>query len=330
MKDLGFFMGFFAVLIFLALTVGQEGDSNGLFFDAGESASSEADGGLYSDLIYANPGETDSYDSDTNNSSSPTSQADIEEEIAQIYEDLETLEEEARGVKLRSPQSPYAGKLFLRTGNVSETVPKYEHLLLEASEENTSGITISGWKIESYVSDEEAIIPKGDRVLEDPYKPIKESIVLLPGETAYLVTGDTFLNISFRENICTGYLDERGTIYPSLGTSCPAPIDEMEASGEIGRGNDDCYDFVETIGVCETPSKKVVDDTPRLGGTCRDFVLETLNHDDCVRLHKNDPLFTEEGYWLIYLEESTDLWRDEREIIRLLDTEGRVVDVIEY
>ncbi len=326
MKDLGFFAGFFGVLIFLALTVGQDDSSPGLFTDPSPEGSGEALENPYSDLIYANPdGQVSGgYDAVA------ASGEDVEAEIAEIYETLETLEEEARAVKLRSPESPYAGKLFLSVGNVSETVPKYEHLFLEASDTNASGISISGWKIESYVSDEEAIIPKGDRVLEDPYKPVKEPIVLLPGESAYLVTGDTFLNTSFRENICTGYLDERGTVYPSLSTSCPAPLDEMEASGEISLGNDDCYDFVETIGICETPSEKVVRDTPRLGNTCRDFILTTLNHDDCVRLHKNDPLFNREGSWLIYLEESTDLWREEREIIRLLDSEGRVVDVIEY
>ena len=62
---------------------------------------------------------------------------------------------------------------------------------------------------------------------------------------------------------------------------------------------------------------------------CELFVEEDLTYNGCVENHQYDSDFYRNS-WRIYLESSKLLWREEREIIKLLDQHGRTVDVIEY
>jgi hypothetical protein len=103
----------------------------------------------------------------------------------------------------------------------------------------------------------------------------------------------------------------------------------MERYGNIKLDNDECYAFVQQIGSCNVPTDEQIDKAD-IGGACLRFALNTLNYNDCVSLHRYDPYFEREGYWHIYLDERNELWRREREIIRLMDADDRVIDVLEY
>jgi hypothetical protein len=237
--------------------------------------------------------------------------------------------EEVREAILRDPISPYSGKVDLSIGSVRGTDPDREYLTLRANSKNTEAIAISHWYLESYVTEERAVFPNGDRLMTSWRSPASEDIFLFPGERAYLMTGESPINASFRENICTGYLSEEKTFYPSLSKRCPRPLTEMERFGNIELDNDKCYALVEHIGSCKIPTDEQIDDA-NIGGACLRFIENTFNYNDCVSLHRYDPYFDRDGYWRIYLEEPNELWRPEREIIRLMDEENRVIDVIEY
>jgi hypothetical protein len=256
--------------------------------------------------------------------------AEIERSVADIYKKLDALEADMREAQLREPASPYHTMVTLRRGNVYADDPEQEYLVLQADRQNTSDIPISHWYLESYVTGERAFIPDGTRILEKWRSPIESAIYLPPGETAYLVTGDSPIDTSFRENMCTGYLAYEGDFVPGLRRSCPRPADELERFGDtIDLDNDECYEYIERLGTCVTPEEETYT-RAKIGGACSTFVEHTFNYNDCVLLHRYDPFFARDGYWRVYLGERDALWRDEREIIRLMDEEDRVISVIEY
>jgi hypothetical protein len=263
------------------------------------------------------------------------SSAEVEARIADIKDELGGLKEEERLAKLREPKSPYQGQIELGSANAREERWSREYLTLRSAWNTKYPIDVTGWSVESYVTRERTKIPEGDRIIETFGYPVFERIVLLPGEEAYLITGRSPLKTSFRENECIGYLNEKKDIYPSFNAQCPDPIAEMENFSRVAYDNDDCYDFVKSIPRCKALEKDELSDMLderdiSLSSTCRGFIVSELTYDACVENHKSDPLFDDTGSWYIYLGRTRDLWRAEREIIRLLDKDGRVVDVVEY
>lgn len=320
MSNFGTIIGFFAIIILFSMTVGEGGLVGNVDFGTGE----EREMG----------GEQLSASGETSESPRVLSPQEIEERIADIEEEVGDLRAEEREARLREPRSPYQDLVTLSSGNAREERWSREYVTIRLSSEAPT-IDITGWSLESYVTRERTKIPTGDRVIETYGHPVLERIFILPGESAYLITGRSPVKASFHENTCTGYFAEEKEIYPSLRRQCPDPIEEMEAFSRVAYVNDDCYDFVENLSRCEAFSKDELRDRlderdVSLSSTCRNFIVNELTYDGCVENHRNDPLFDNVGEWYIYLGRTRDLWRAEREIIRLLDREGRVVDVVEY
>ena len=103
----------------------------------------------------------------------------------------------------------------------------------------------------------------------------------------------------------------------------------MKQFGDVELDDDSCYDYVERLRSCEIPNENLDRVNPDLSGDCIDFVEHDITYTGCVANHKNDPLFAR-GNWRIYLEENTPLWREKREVVRLLDTNGNTIDLYEY
>jgi len=333
MKDAGFFLGIFAVIIILAIsTAGRGGIFSGTASSTTESATTTMSGGGTdgNNLVDTPPVITERpTEPEIPPPTKKLSDAEIERRLASLYRELEKLGEALRAAKLREPASPYVDMVDLRIASARSTDPRTEYLTIRANTRNTEGLNVSGWYLASYVTEESATIPKGDRILERWRSPARENIVLLPGEEAYLYSGDSPIDTSFRENKCTGYLATQEDFSFSLSRACPRPIDEMEKFGNIALDNDTCYDFVKRIGTCVAPDDDAVD-AADLNRACTTFIENTLNHDDCVAKHRLDPLFDNIGKWHIYLERDEDLWRKEREIIRLMDENDLIVAVVEY
>lgn len=331
MKEFGFLIAFFIIIIFLALSTE---DGQGIFSSSNSTSTSEQTEQTGSTFrptpSYSNPPGNTYTPSETPSAQPSTrlSEIEVERRLADISRNLDTLSEDVRRVTLRSPASPYVGLVTLSSGNARDTEPEREYLMLRANNV-PNGIAISDWYLESYVTEESAAIPSGDRVLERWRSPQREPIILLGGESAYILTTDSPIDTSFHENSCTGYLQDERTFYPYLTQYCPAPINELKDSGRIDLDNDSCYDFVERMQYCKSPDDAAID-AADVNGVCTRFIEETFNYNSCVELHENDPLFDNTGYWYIYLDRNDDLWREKREIIRLMDENDRVIDVIEY
>lgn len=317
MQGFGIVLGAFVLLLFLSF----QADEGGFFRSVIPTATS------------TNAVSERSVDGQSETIASPPrerlTEQEIERRIQQFYRELDTLSDELRAARLREPTSPYAGTVSLRTGNARNKEVTREYLILQAEHTNTSPVNISDWYVESYVTKERAALPQGARVLESFRSRRDSDITLLPGERAYLLTIETPLNVSFHENACTGYLRDRYDFYPSLRLQCSYPRDEIEDS-DVKLDDDVCYDYVESLGLCEHVSESDIEDIDGLTGRCERFLENTFNYNSCVAVHQHEPFFDDVGDWRIYLGRNEELWRSEREIIRLIDENDRVVDVLEY
>ncbi len=328
-KDAWFFIVFFGVLLVLGFAT----QNGGIFAGVGNATSTAT--GVASSTLSTYPPENSNGVGTSTQTPPPTppppplTPKEIEEKVARIYRELDTLTEELRVAKLQEPVSPYAGTIDLRASNARDINPDTEYLSLRANAQNTTTINISNWYLESYVTEEHAALPQGDRSMDRWRHPEPHDIFLEPGEDAYILTTESPINTSFHENMCTGYIAQSKTIYPGLVNSCPRPMDEMKRFAHIPLDDDSCYDFIERIYTCTTPTDDAIDDAD-LSRACIRLIETTLDYDSCVERHKNDPYFDDTGFWHIYLGEDDDLWREEREIIRLMDENDRVIDVIEY
>jgi hypothetical protein len=255
--------------------------------------------------------------------------ADIEAEAKKIEETLSILAKDVETMKLYEPKSPYAGKVTLQNGNASAQSPESEYLTLNAVSENSTAISITGWKLESVVTKSEALIPEGARLLVSENDREKAPIMLSPGETAYVVTGLTPLRVSFRENECSGYLSTEGSFSPSLTRSCPLPGDELLQYGSVKSSDARCSEYVRGIGQCEVKDASHIE-AAELSGSCEMFISNVLTYEGCVEKHRTDKTFYTSGAWRVYLNRTGELWRSSKDVVRLLDAEGKVVSVLEY
>ncbi|HEU4677165.1 MAG TPA: hypothetical protein VFS75_00415 [Candidatus Paceibacterota bacterium] len=323
MKDLAGIIGFIIILmVFSVYTEGHPitGDDSTPLFSFGVDDTSTPAPSYEDETIEA---------SDDSYAVTRLSPREIEERLAELEDELDAAKKDAYEARLRQPASPYQGLVTLGRGDSGETSLRREYVTLQTAYDSPQRVDVTGWTLESYITGERAVIPKGDRIVEDPKDPSFEHIVLYPGETAYVITGRSPIGTSFHENQCTGYLDEDYSVYPALDRMCPDATKEMERWSTVTVTDDECYDFMRSVYSCEIPDEDVVDDA-HLSSACRRFVLNELTYDSCVQHHALDPLFDDVGYWYVYLGRGHELWRVEREVIRLLDGNGKVVDVVEY
>lgn len=324
MDNVLFFIGFFVLIVFLGMS-GSKG--HGIFSNTATTSTIASQNQTHTTISSAK-----SRNSTTTSSPQPATRLSpkaMEQKIASLYKQLNQLSETVRKQKLREPISPYAGTVELRTGNVRDTNPAREYLMLHALNSNTAPVNISHWYVTSYVTGESMAIPQGDRLLARVSQPQESDIMLNPGEKAYLITGRSPLETSFHENLCTGYLRKHITFYPSLSLSCPSPMAEMKRFATVPLNDDSCYSFMNHVGSCN-----VIDyDTSgvsRFSSGCQNFLANTFNHDSCILKHRFDPYFDANGYWHVYLGSPTELWRSQREILRLMDENDTVISVLEY
>lgn len=317
-SGIGFFIAFFIGLIVIAaLTRGEDGETKPLFSINNTGTSTRAEGGSARAPTIQTAKDPERL-----------SNREIERELDRAYDDLDDLAEELRTTRIWGTHSPYEGQVTLRRGNVRTDDADREYLIIEASSRNERAINITNWAVESYVTGRRRWIEEGARIYIRGRVNDRDPIWLEPGERAYIISGESPVGISFHENMCTGYLLEHQDFVPQISRACPSAFDEMDDYGKIRLDDDECYEFVEDIRRCEIPTEEDIEDAD-LTRSCTFFLEEYLSYNACVRNHRYEPFF-DEGEWYIYLKREEELWRTEREIIKLTDLERKTVDVIEY
>lgn len=217
----------------------------------------------------------------------------------------------------------YASVSFVNdtTGTQSKSASS-EYVTIAASPTLTSGVSLAGWKLKSKESGKTVAFPAGTEVPRSGSVNASGAITLKPGDYATVVSGRSPVGSSFRESICTGYLEERQDFKPPLTQSCPTPLQELYRAD--ASPNERCEDYVRSISYCSSQSTMK---SP--GGSCEAFVDEVLTYNGCVAAHRSDPGFSLSS-WRIYLGASDDLWNDRHDTIELINADGAVVDSLTY
>lgn len=258
------------------------------------------------------------------------------------------------GSSTESNESRWKGMVKIGRGNASgEQYPRYEYITLKNNSKDEQ-INITDWSLTNGkdrkyfpVNDKQVkgvsvkvIIPKGTLIfVPDSVNP-QEDIVLSPNNEAIITTGIPYgIKTSFRENICSGYIQELEdyNFRPSLNNNCPDPEDEKG----VASLDDTCYKFVSQMSSCHTPEFKdvvyknkvpltgYVDNVGNLTYSCKEFLKKNYNHNSCIVNHLPDENFFEKR-WRIFLNQPFELWAKDREVITLYDNEGKIVDQMIY
>lgn len=250
----------------------------------------------------------------------------LEEELYDTQKEYEDIERQMREAQTFGYPSPHRGSIALSQGAASESGAQNEYVELTAAAGNTAPVKISGWSLQSALTGVRAYIPRGAHPFILGTVNAQNDIYLNQGESAIVSTGASPVGTSFKENMCTGYLGTLQRFTPPLESSCPAPADELPLTPENIRSyGEACFNLAQTLPSCVFPADVPASVSP----SCRIFLMNNLSYNGCVQNHRHESGFAR-GTWRIYLNSVGELWRNSHDIIRLLDSEGRTVDVISY
>jgi len=224
--------------------------------------------------------------------------------------------------------SPYRGIASMNhyVSGAGSTNPTNEYLEITVTQNSGVPVNLSGWRIYSEATGNALTIPKGTEIPISGTINESEDIVLTSGTRAIIISGQSPIGASFRENKCIGYFSSFQTFSPSLPQNCPTPSDELVSFYGAGYIRDPaCIDYVKNLPRCQIAI------TPPAGATsaCQGFLVKYMNYNGCVEAHKNDSDFLG-NTWRIYLNRSTSAWRTKNELIKLLDTGGKTIDAFGY
>ncbi len=209
------------------------------------------------------------------------------------------------------------------TTGVTSSDERKEYVVINVSSQASGPISLTGWKLVSTKSGTATGFPQGTEVARSGSVNTLSAIKLNPGDQAIVTSGRSPVGVSFKENMCTGYLAEKQTFTPSLSLQCPSPSQEFSRFSD--DDSDECQSYIRSFGQCKTEGSQ--DDN--VSRACENFVDDYLNYNGCVDVHKNDPSFSLTT-WRIFLGARDELWAQSRETILLIDSSGETVDSLSY
>jgi hypothetical protein len=258
-------------------------------------------------------------------SSASTEPLSTQDELDAAQKEYEDVLKKMQEQKTFGDPSPHRGKVRLSAGAAGEGLSS-EHVVVEASGNNSAPIKVSGWSLQSALTGVRGYIPRGTQLFTLGAVNAQEDIYLNQGAFAVIASGLSPVGTSFRENKCTGYLNGLHAFAPALPRNCPAPSEELPLTPQnIQTYGDACYDFVQTIPSC-TIVRSV---PPGVSPSCHLFLSNNLSYNGCVQANRHEREFLDNS-WRVYLNSGGELWRNTHDIIRLLDSNGLTVDVIYY
>lgn len=204
--------------------------------------------------------------------------------------------------------------------------PRNEYVEISVSQNAGIPINLSEWTLASDASGSSVIIPKGTEVPTSGVVNAAQDIVLAPGERALIISGQSPIGASFRENKCIGYFSTFQRFSPPLPQNCPDPSSELSSFYGTDYIRDaSCIDYVNKLSRCQVALSPPVN----ISGACQSFSVKYFNYNGCVDAHKNDADFDGDT-WRIYLGRTGSMWRTRHEIVKLLDVHGKTVDAFSY
>ncbi|MFH1402397.1 MAG: hypothetical protein ABIG87_02100 [Patescibacteria group bacterium] len=246
-------------------------------------------------------------------------------ELEQIKEETEKIQVTLDAIKKEQNISLFVDKVEISRcyGNRSDVNEEYIRLKIKNLEDDKT--QISDWKLRSAMTGAEIKIGNAVKLPYTSRTNTENAIFISNGDEIILTSGRSPIGFSFLVNKCSGYLEQFQDFEPNLTKKCPLAEDEEISAFGPNAFNDACFDFMDKISRCETPLKFPIDMQPE----CQNYLITNLNHNACIDNHKNDTDFLG-NEWRIFLNREDELWKNKREIIELIDNQGKLVDVCSY
>lgn len=251
--------------------------------------------------------------------------------------------------------SPKVRDISLGTGNASYAYQPYEEYITLYNRESKP-VDITNWKLKNgkdkraydlggdlrrFPADT-AVIGQATLFVSPAGANTFQHIILQDGEMAIVTTGaignqSPYKIVSFKENICSGYLEDLSEyeFNPPLTRDCPRPADEPG----VNMLDAECRKFIESMSSCRTPEFNTRDtegeicyncvDRQSLSSSCVAFIKNHFNYTSCIANHKNDEDFPSRT-WRVFLNHGWEMWAKDYETIELFDQFGRLVDEYSY
>jgi hypothetical protein len=232
------------------------------------------------------------------------------------------------GVTL-TPPSQYRNMVTLRSyvTNASSSDPKTEYIQISVAQNSSASVDISKWYLASGATGNTEIIPKGTQLPTSGAVNPVDDIILQPGQSAIIISGESPVGASFKENKCIGYFNSFQQFTPSLPENCPSASDELSSAyGTPYIHDPSCIDYTKTLSRCKAA---LPTNSSKLSLTCQDFLESHINYNGCLNYHRGDSDFSG-NTWRIYLGRKTPMWRSKYEVVELLDDRGKTVASFNY
>lgn len=253
----------------------------------------------------------------------PTTQ----ERLQELEAEYDRLSGEVETQRTFGNPSPYRGKVAIveDISGVRETDPRSEYLQISAQYGNSETIDISGWVLESALSGVRVMIPPSAAPFIANSANVLGGTSLGPGALALVATAPSPVGVSFRENMCTGYLGQFQSFTPPLADECPSPSQVLPLTEtNLLQFGESCFDAIANLSQCRFPQN-----ISGVSSACQSFLTEKLSYNGCVSTNSFRSEF-HRNMWRVYLGSSSELWRNSHDAIRLLDAQGKTVSVFVY
>ncbi len=236
--------------------------------------------------------------------------------------------------ELWSNPSPIRGLVTItKKSSPTATVANTEYISILANKSNKNSIDMTGWSLQSIVSNTRVYLPPATLMLKMYGRNKIDPVHLAPGEYAVLITGESPISnvaSSFHTNRCIGYVAKFNKFVPPISSKCNDPSLILPPTPQnIRTYGSTCVEFLAQADSCKSYTNEM---PAHLLPACRDLIARKLTYHSCL-----SDEFNKEGYnifnnggWYLYLNHSAELWRNSYEIIKLLDADGLTVDVLRY
>lgn len=250
-----------------------------------------------------------------------------ERKLEELEAEYDRLSVEAQTTRTFGNPSPFFGKISIveDVSGVREGDAKEEYVQVMANYSNQETIDVSGWTLESALSGVRIMIPPSASPFIANSANVLGPTALAPGGLALVSSAPSPVGVSFRENMCTGYLSQFQSFSPRLPEECPAPsqVLPMTESNLVNYG-ESCFDAIANLPQCQFPQN-----LSGVSYSCEAYLREKLSYNGCVTANSFRASFNR-NMWRVYLGASGEIWRNSHDAIRLLDSEGRTVSVFVY
>ncbi len=230
--------------------------------------------------------------------------------------------------------SPLYGKVVFtdKQWGLGVTDKEDEYITINALASNTNNINISGWSLQSMITGVRVYIQDAvDDVQMHTVNPTYE-IELEPEQKAIINTIASPIGVSFKTNICTGYLGQFQEFEPGLEKNCPTPSEQMQPTiSNIQLLGGECIEFATMLEPCTYLTTEIIDDSDvNASKACIEYLRTELTYTSCSARNSKATNYKDNAHWRIFLNQPATLWSMDYEVIRLLDEAGRTVSVYTY